>query len=209
MPRKLLEATPSNHASQRYWLTLLPEYSNWTAALEATVLAICTAKLGRVHEDAALVRESLKFYIQGLWELQRALYNPELMYKAETAASCLALVMYEVMECPDGTVQAWVKHVQGCAKLFELRGPKAYSSDFEHEIFLDFRQMEVREFSYLPFSTLRLILLGKLSVEFQSRSNKPSALNAKLSSLPPNGIPTPGKATPSPPSTTSSTSKPN
>jgi Fungal specific transcription factor domain len=123
---------------------MLPYHPDFTTALEATVLAICTAKLGRRNNDPALVHESLKFYIQGLWELQRALYNPDLMYKDETAASCMALVGYEVMECPDRTTAAWVKHVQGCAKLFELRGPKAYSSEFGHQLFLAFREMEVR-----------------------------------------------------------------
>ena len=88
------------------------------------------------------MHESLKFYIQGLWELQKALYSPGLMYKDETAASCMALVAYEVMECPDHTVAGWIKHTQGCSKLFELRGPKAYSSEFGHELFLAFRQLE-------------------------------------------------------------------
>jgi len=136
--------TPSKADSWKSWFTMLPSHPNFTTALEATVLAICTAKLGRVNNDPALVHESLKFYIQGLWELQKALYSPELMYKDETAASCMALIGYEVMECPDKTITAWVKHVHGCARLFEARGPDAYSSEFGHELFLAFRQMEVR-----------------------------------------------------------------
>jgi hypothetical protein len=146
-PSTVLQQAASTKAKEkntlRNWFSLLPSHPDFTTALEATVLAICTAKLGHVNNDPALVHESLKFYIQGLWELQKALYNPELMYKDETAASCMALVAYEVMECPDRTVAAFVKHVHGCAKLFELRGPKAYSSEFGHELFLAFRQMEV------------------------------------------------------------------
>jgi hypothetical protein len=137
---------PTNTTSDAWksWFTMLPAHPEFTTALEATVLAICTARLGRLNNDHALVNESLKFYIQGLWELQKALYSPDLMYKDETAASCMALVAYEVIECPDRTITAWVKHVHGCAKLFKLRGPKAYSSEFGHELFLAFRQMEVR-----------------------------------------------------------------
>ena len=134
----------SKSDSWKTWFTMLPSHPTFTTALEATILAICTAKLGRVNKDPALVHESLKFYVQGLWELQKALYSPELMYKDETAASCMALIAYEVMECPDKTIKAWVKHVHGCAKLFEARGPQAYSSEFGHELFLAFRQMEVR-----------------------------------------------------------------
>jgi len=33
--------------------------------------------------------------------------------------------------------------MKGCAKLFELRGPKAYASEFEHHLFLTFRYLEV------------------------------------------------------------------
>jgi hypothetical protein len=152
-PSNLIQESPTKHNIMKNWFTLLPSHSDFTTALEATILAICTAKLGRLNNDPALVHESLKFYIQGLWELQRALYTPELRYKDETAASCMALVFYEVMECPDQTVQAWKKHVDGCAKLFELRGPKAYSSEFGHELFLTFRQMEV---SPSPFTHLQI-----------------------------------------------------
>jgi hypothetical protein len=145
-PSKLLQESSVKNGAVNNWFTLLPSHPEYTAALEATVLAICTAKLGRLHHDPALVHESLKFYIQGIWELQRALYNPELMYKEETAASCMALIFYEVVECPDQSTKAWLNHVQGCAKLFELRGPKAYSSEFGYALFLAFRQMEVRKF---------------------------------------------------------------
>ncbi|KAE9363245.1 hypothetical protein N431DRAFT_433394 [Stipitochalara longipes BDJ] len=142
-PRTLIPKAKNDN--WKSWFSMLPSHPNFTTALEATILAICTAKLGRVHNDPALVHESLKFYVQGLWELQKALYSPELMYKDETAASCMALIAYEVMECPDKTIKAWVKHVNGCATLFQARGPEAYSSEFGHELFLAFRQMEIQQ----------------------------------------------------------------
>ena len=144
-PTGLLKELPSKSGgTARSWFTLLPSHPNFTTALEATVLAVCTSRLGRLNKDPALVHESLKFYIQGLWELQKALYTPDLMYKEETAASCMALAYYEVLECPDQTTKAWLKHIHGCSKLFEMRGPKAYSTKFGHELFLAFRQIEVR-----------------------------------------------------------------
>lgn len=132
------------------WIEMLPFHPEFTTALEATTLAICTAKLGRSNNDQALVHESLKFYIQGLWELQKALYTPELMYKDETAAACMSLIFYEVMECPDQTIKGWEKHMKGCAKLFETRGPRAYGSEFAHRLFLAFRTMEVSSL-FFPF----------------------------------------------------------
>jgi len=103
---------------------MLPSLPNITTALEAATLAVCTAKLGRVHNDSSLVRESLKFYTQALWEAQKALFNSTLMYREETLAACMLLIMYEVLECPDHTFNAWKNHLDGCAKLFEARGPK-------------------------------------------------------------------------------------
>lgn len=125
------------------WLALLPGHPTYTTALEAAILAVCTAKLGRMNNDRSLVHESLKFYIQGLWELQKALWDSNLMYKDETAAACMCLIMYEVIECPDKNLKGWTGHMKGCARLFELRGPKAYNSEFGHRLFISFRQIEV------------------------------------------------------------------
>ena len=125
------------------WFHLLSSHPVFTTALEATVLTVCIARLGRINNDAALVHESRKFYIQGLCELQRALRTPDLMYADETAASCMALIAYEAVECPNQTVNAWKGHIQGCTKLFEIRGPRAYSSKMGHRLFLAFRQLEV------------------------------------------------------------------
>lgn len=130
-------------AASGNWLSMLPSLLNMTTALEAAVLAISTAKLGRAHSDSNLVRESLKFYIQAMWELQKALLDPKLMHRDGTLAACLLLIMYEVLECPDEKVDAWLRHTRGCAILFEARGPEAYTSEFEHQLFLTFRQVEV------------------------------------------------------------------
>jgi hypothetical protein len=125
------------------WLTMLPDLPDMTEALEAAILAVCTARLGRVNRDPALIHESLRFYTQALWELQRALWTPRLMYREETVAACMGLLMYEVFECPDKSVVGWMGHMRGCAKLVELRGPKSYGTEFSHRLFLTFRQVEV------------------------------------------------------------------
>ena len=53
--------------------------------------------------------------------MQQELFTPELMYKDETAVSCIALIIFEVMECSDQTTEGFEGHMRGCAKLFELR----------------------------------------------------------------------------------------
>ena len=136
------------------WLRMIPSLPEFTSALEASMMAVSTAKLSRLDNNQVLLRESLKFYVQGLWELQKALWDPDLMHKNETLAACMALIMYEVIECPDKKLDGWVSHTKGCAKMFELKGPKAYDSDFGHQLFLSFRVLEVFQSHQCPLISI-------------------------------------------------------
>ncbi|KAG9234937.1 hypothetical protein BJ875DRAFT_287963 [Amylocarpus encephaloides] len=127
------------------WLRMLPSIPGFTVALEASILAVCVAKLGRANNDSNLVRESLKFYVQGLYQLQIALWTPSLMHREETVAACMALVLYEGLECPGMSTEGRKHHVKGCSKLIRSRGPKSYSSDFAHQLFLSFRHIEIQQ----------------------------------------------------------------
>ncbi|KAJ9365595.1 transcriptional regulator family: Fungal Specific TF [Paecilomyces variotii] len=84
------------------WLALIPELASPTEALETSTLALATSKLGRLNNDPILTRESLRLYTSALRQLQKALWDPGLMYRDETLAACMALAMYEMMECPSG-----------------------------------------------------------------------------------------------------------
>ncbi|KAE9375085.1 hypothetical protein N431DRAFT_502071 [Stipitochalara longipes BDJ] len=127
------------------WFIMLPSLPDFTEALESTTFAVCTARLGRLNNDSNLVRESLRFYTQGLWELQRALWNPRMMYRDETLAACMTMIIYELIECPQNTSKVWAHHMRGCTTLFKTRGPRAYSSEFGHELFLSFYTLEVQD----------------------------------------------------------------
>lgn len=129
---------------ERSWLVLLSELPTPTKALEISTLALCTAKLGRENDDPVFVKESLCLYTQGLCEMQKALWDPQLMYRDETLGACMALAMYELHECPAANRRAYASHQDGCAKLVELRGAEAHSSGLGHEIFLTFRRQSVR-----------------------------------------------------------------
>ena len=129
---------------------MIPSLTDSSKALEASVLAIATAKLGRVSGSRVLLQESLRFYSNGMWELQQALWNPKSMYNVDTLAACFAMLMYEVIECPNKTLDAMEAHRKGCARLVELRGPNSYTSDFSHELLLAFRIVEVRLSSFIP-----------------------------------------------------------
>ncbi|RFU30305.1 hypothetical protein B7463_g6005, partial [Scytalidium lignicola] len=134
------------------WFMLLVDQPLMTKALEGSILAVCTARIGRIHNDTALINESLKLYGLGLRELQKALWNPKLMYDDETLAACMALSTYEVMECPGGTHQGWLSHHNGLERLIKLRGAEAHAEGLGHKIFLIFRttsSMDHKRISYL------------------------------------------------------------
>jgi hypothetical protein len=132
---------------------MLPSLPQRTSALETALFALSIARLGHLAQNQGLIHESLKFYTGGLVELQRALWNPNLMYRDETVAASMALVLYEVMECPDRSIAGWQNHMHGCVKLFQLKGPKAYGSEFGHQLFSSFRLMEVSSPSSSPSSS--------------------------------------------------------
>lgn len=138
-----LKADPEDEMQSSTWLAMLPTLPDMTTALETAIMATAVARFGRIKKDPALIHESLKFYTKGLVDLQKALWNPELMYRDETAAACMALLMYEFTECPGESIAGWQSHIRACAKLFELKGPEAFTSDFGHQLFLSFRLMEV------------------------------------------------------------------
>ena len=143
MPDSTLVAQKPVQRECASWLVLVLELPELTAALETSVIAMTTAKIGRMNGDPGLVKASLKSYVQGLWELQKALWDPALMYRDETLSACMALWMYEVMECPAETVCGWISHFDGCKRLIELRGAEAHTSALGHQTFLGYRTTAV------------------------------------------------------------------
>lgn len=124
---------------ERPWLLSVNSLPEPTKALEVAIMAISTARLGRLNADPFMIREGLRLYTLGLSEVQKALWDPELMYKDETLAASMALAMYELSECPSESKQGYVSHQKGCARLVQLRGAKAHTSGLGHRVFLNFR----------------------------------------------------------------------
>ena len=140
---QLVPKTQTEMAGPRSWLALVPEVSMPTKALEVSTMALCMVSLGRRNENPLLVQQSLGLYGQALHEMQKALWDPQLMRKDETLAACLSLSMYELLGCPDSNRRAYGCHQDGLAKLVELRGPGAHTSVFGHQLFLAFRTQNV------------------------------------------------------------------
>ncbi|KIX10638.1 uncharacterized protein Z518_01722 [Rhinocladiella mackenziei CBS 650.93] len=124
---------------QRLWLLRLPSMTHLTPALEVSTMALCLGKLGDVHQDQGLRRESLKLYYHGLRQLQKALWDLDLMFHDQTLATCIALASYEMSQCPGESRNGYISHAAGCEKLVQLRGPEAHTDGLGHQIFVLFR----------------------------------------------------------------------
>lgn len=127
---------PSLSLSERSdWMLQVFYLPSLTPALENALLSICTARLGRQTPNQVLVHESLKLYTAGMAQIRRDILVKSKRDDEQSLAACLALLMYEVMECPAGTAEALRAHYNGSMKLLEMRGPGAHSSGLAHSTF--------------------------------------------------------------------------
>lgn len=112
-------------------------------ALQEAVSAIAASIIGRQYDNRDLVNESLRFYTNGLRELQKSLWDTGVMYDDEILAICLCLGLYEAMECPGDARQAYYNHCKACLRLVEARGAHRHMSGVAHELFRGIRAQGV------------------------------------------------------------------
>jgi hypothetical protein len=145
--QQLLDVYLSRHVSKdglgvwqhRVWLYQIPEMPRLAPALEYALMAVCVANLGQFNNDEVLIHESLKLYQRGLHQLQLALWDPDLIRHDHTLATCIALGMYEMSQCPDRSKHGYISHIKGCAKLMQERGPEMHKDGLGHSLFVHFR----------------------------------------------------------------------
>ena len=125
------------------WPFQIAELPEHPPALATAILAISLHKLGRLNRDEYLVHDSLEYYTQSLWELQKALWDPKQMYRDETLAACRILGLYELVECPGGTRGGYISHQDGASRLVQLRGPEAHVDGLAHSLFRSFRAGDI------------------------------------------------------------------
>ena len=127
------------HHYGRPWFSLLSELPGKVQALETSSWALAAAALGRMHGSQPLIKESLRLYSQALRELQHALWDKSLMREDGTLAACLALSLYEIIECPSNSAKGYNSHCKGLISLIHARGVDAHTSDAGHRLFLGVR----------------------------------------------------------------------
>lgn len=118
------------------WMVRIMNLPELTPSLEDSLLAACTARLGRHTNRPALVRESQRLYAKGLSAMRRDVNRKSTQAANEqNLAACLALMLYEISECPGDSPDGYMVHYQGAMELMRIRGPVAHQSGLAHSVF--------------------------------------------------------------------------
>ncbi|KAK0653045.1 hypothetical protein B0T16DRAFT_455357 [Cercophora newfieldiana] len=117
------------------WMVRILNLPEMTPSLEDSLLAACTARLGRQQNRPALVRESQKLYAKGLSAMRRDVNRNSTRANEQNLAACLALMLYEISECPGDSHDGYIIHYLGAMELLRIRGPSAHQSGLAHSVF--------------------------------------------------------------------------
>jgi hypothetical protein len=157
-PEEMLAPNRPKQFVSTNWLLNLQNLELKSAALETSVAAFFAGRVGRLHNDENLVRQSHGMYVASLEHLRLALSNPTTRLADETLAAVEALSFYELSESPPGVIpSAYIAHQQGALKLLELRGPAACTTPLGHSLFLEIRTQAVRfslDYTYIANAML-------------------------------------------------------
>lgn len=130
--------------TRRPWTLTLAAFAGSIHALNAAPLSCFASWRGRQDGMPFLVEASRRLYVQGLREVQQAVNDTTSALRDETFGACLALIVYEALECPDRSRTGYSAHVQGCLRLVKLRGASMHKDGAAHNLFRAFRFIGVR-----------------------------------------------------------------
>lgn len=151
MPSELLRDRQLNTAGPMIWLLRLQDIVIESSALESSVAALFTARVGRKKNDSNLVQRSRDMYGNSLSLIQQAINSPTTRFSDETLAACMALLYYELTEQPESGRAAMLTHGKGAMALLLQRGTDACASPLGHSLFITLRAQSV---SLLDFRDL-------------------------------------------------------
>ncbi|TVY41895.1 putative membrane protein [Lachnellula subtilissima] len=123
------------------WLQTVQNTGNVgnNTSLPLAITALSLVRLGRKHQNVELQNEGMAVYGQALEGIQAILSSDDLIFEEQTLASCMTLLVFEVLETSGSNVRGWISHVNGISQLFQLRGPELHVSESSHRLFLGFR----------------------------------------------------------------------
>ena len=120
------------------WLQLAAAEADPGKPLSDALSALSMTRLGRIQKNPDLLLRGIQRYGDALREVQKALWNPDDMWKIQTLAATKVLGLYEIHENSTESVQGWTLHEEGLQRLYRLRGPERYLSPLARLLFEDF-----------------------------------------------------------------------
>ncbi|KIW73486.1 hypothetical protein PV04_01600 [Phialophora macrospora] len=142
IPRQHAELQ-NGHSVQFSWLQAIDPSQGNGVSLDLAIMALSLVCLGRKHGDESLRREGTANYGRALHRLQDILSHHSLLLEEQTLASCIALCTFELLEVSGDNTGGWVSHVEGIARLIQLRGPESHVDGLSHRLFLEFRSTSI------------------------------------------------------------------
>jgi len=135
VPASASDAVRQSFGERSDWMERIMSLPDLTPSLEDSLLAACSARLGRHLNQPALVRESHRLYAKGLAAMRRDINRKSTRANEQNLAACLALMLYEISECPGDSPDGYMVHYQGAMELLRIRGPAAHQSGLAHSVF--------------------------------------------------------------------------
>lgn len=129
----------SHDANAASWMRHAIDIAAPTAMLQHALLALSLTRYGRLNLNGDAVLQGQRLYSQALSQLQKALYDPRLVWHDETLVSIRAMVLYEVYESTSDNPTAWHNHLAGMAYLMQIRGPARHRSPMAKAVFENVR----------------------------------------------------------------------
>ena len=148
--------------TRRPWTLALTGFADSIHALNAGPLASYALWVGRQSQEPYLIEASRRLYVQGLKEVQEAVNDTASALRDETFGSCLALIVYEALECPDAGPNGYSSHVDGCSMLVKMRGASTHQDGIAHNLFRAFRYVAVCKSPYREALSSSFQLLTRL-----------------------------------------------
>ncbi|KAL4949262.1 hypothetical protein BDW69DRAFT_202962 [Aspergillus filifer] len=119
-------ATSGNSLSQR--------------AIRSCIVAVASAMLARVRQDASLQQKARQEYGSSLTLVNQALSDSQEAISNNTLGAVVLLSLYEIVisRAPQG-IDGWTNHIRGAAALLEHRGLRQLHSEAGVRLFLHLR----------------------------------------------------------------------
>ncbi|KAL4933353.1 Zn(II)2Cys6 transcription factor [Aspergillus undulatus] len=123
--------------------TLLPYLINSPSgrAVTASMNAVGLAALSNIHQSSQLMLTARREYVSALTETNAALSDPVQSTSNASLIAVTFLGMFELMTCNGPPLmEKYLKHIEGCAKLLQLRGSRQLEDSVGLGLFTQFRQ---------------------------------------------------------------------